>query len=49
MDRQNDGTITLGELVVEIQFIGTESGRPHEWMWGGRGTAERWTIERSGI
>lgn len=30
---QNDGTITLGELVVQIQFIGSESDRPHEWMW----------------
>lgn len=30
---QNDGTITLGDLVAEVQFIGSESERPHEWMW----------------
>jgi hypothetical protein len=30
---QNDGTITLGDLVAEVQFIGSESTRPHEWMW----------------
>lgn len=30
---QNDGTITLGEIVADVQFIGSESERPHEWMW----------------
>ena len=30
---QNDGTITLGDLIAEVQFIGSESERPHEWMW----------------
>lgn len=30
---QSDGTITLGELVADVQFIGSESERPHEWMW----------------
>jgi hypothetical protein len=30
---QDQGTITLGELVAPVQFIGTEADHPHTWRW----------------
>jgi len=30
---QGAGTITLGDLIAQIQFIGSESEKPHNWMW----------------